>query len=185
MTPEQQKRFPPAPATLKDGTTVTLRPLLPDDGERLGDFYESIPRTDIRFYCPHPLTREKARENAGKALSPCEAVLVMETAGGEIGGYAWFRWQEGAGLSHFGICVRRGFQENGAGGALMARLLELAQEIGPPVMALTVQKANTRAVALYMKMGFRIVREQMRGPMAIAGFPPEPEYYMERAATPP
>jgi ribosomal protein S18 acetylase RimI-like enzyme len=83
-------------------------------------------------------------------------------------------------MSHFGLCIRRGLQASGAGNALMTRLLEVAKEIGPPVMGLTVQKANARAVALYTKMGFRVVREQMRGPMAVDGFPPEPEYYMER-----
>ena len=45
-------------------------------------------------------------------------------------------------------------------------------------MSLTVQKANPRAVALYQKMGFEIVREQMRN--QVEEFPPEPEYYMER-----
>ncbi|MDF1514754.1 MAG: hypothetical protein P1S60_13175 [Anaerolineae bacterium] len=54
---------------------------------------------------------------------------------------------------------------------------------------MTVQKANprARAVALYRKTGFQIIREQMRGQME--EFPPEPEYYMERiiklAAMPP
>jgi ribosomal protein S18 acetylase RimI-like enzyme len=46
---------------------------------------------------------------------------------------------------------------------------------------LTVQHANTRAVILYQKMGFKIVREQVRGtPDDPYGFDMEPEYYMEQ-----
>jgi ribosomal protein S18 acetylase RimI-like enzyme len=59
------------------------------------------------------------------------------------------------------------------------RLLEAARIHGPPVMSLTVQKANKRAVALYRKTGFRIVREQQR---ATDG---EPEYCMELNVRPP
>jgi len=47
-------------------------------------------------------------------------------------------------------------------------------------MSLTVQLANNRAVALYHKMGFTIVREQMRAASEACGFPAETEYYMER-----
>jgi len=61
----------------------------------------------------------------------------------------------------------------------MARLLEIAQQVGPPVMGLTVQLANERALRLYRGMGFEVVREQMSDSSAY-GFDPEPEYYMER-----
>lgn len=59
-------------------------------------------------------------------------------------------------------------------------LLEVVEYIGPQAMSLTVQKANPRAFALYSKMGFQVVREQMRN--QAEEFPPEPEYYMERNA---
>jgi len=81
----------------------------------------------------------------------------------------------------FGICIGRDLQGRGVGRALMVRLAEVAESVGPPVMQLTVQLANARAVALYRSMGFRVVREQMRAnDDAGYGFPPEPEYLMER-----
>ena len=63
----------------------------------------------------------------------------------------------------------------------MTRLAEIARHIGPPVMHLTVQKANARAFALYGKMGFRVIREQTRRATPERGWPEEPEYAMERA----
>jgi ribosomal protein S18 acetylase RimI-like enzyme len=174
------QKFPPAAHGLRSGRRVTLRPLLPADADALGDFYEAIPREDFRFYYPHPLTREKAAENAKAADDPRQVVVVLETDEGAIGGYAWFRWRQGAESSGFGICVRRDLQGTGAGRLLMTRLLEMARCAGPPAMHLTVQKANARAVALYRSVGFAVVREQTRRANPELGFDEEPEYYMER-----
>ena len=181
MTPEAIARFPALPATLRNGLGALLRPLAPDDGEVLAAFYAEVPREDIRFYCPHPLDREHALRSASRAHSPQEVVLVLEVPGVGIGGYAWYRW-EGADAerSGFGICISRACQGVGAGKLLMTRLLEIAREIGPAVMCLTVQLANAPALALYRQTGFRVVREQTRQHDPAFGFGPEPEYYMER-----
>jgi len=182
MRPEDAKRFPGVEVPLKNGGTAVIRPLAAADGEALAAFYAGVPREDIRFYCPHPLDRDHALANATKAESPVEVVLVCETGGGRIGGYAWFRWSDpAAARSTFGICIGRDLQGRGVGRTLMVRLAEIAESVGPPVMQLTVQLANARAVALYRSMGFRVVREQMRAnDDAGYGFPPEPEYLMER-----
>ena len=173
MTPADQQRFPPRAIVLRNGASAVIRALAETDGEALADFYAGIPPEDVFFYCPHPLTRENAFNNAAQASSPTEVVLVLETPGGGIGGYAWYRWTEGESSSGFGICVARSFQGLGAGQQLMTRLQEIALTVGPPVMHLTVQKKNPKGVELYAKMGFRVVREQLRGDG-------EPEYYMER-----
>ena len=115
----------------------------------------------------------------------------METPEGEIGGYAWYRWNDDAApadaqtparaeKSVFGICVRTDHQGRGAGRALLTRLSEIAKTVGPSVMSLTVQKANERAFGLYRKFGFEVVREQMLARDPDGGFDSEPEYYMER-----
>jgi len=175
MRSEDQSRFPAVPAMLKDGRGAVIRPLSDGDGPALGEFYESVPPEDEFFYQPHPLTREQAAEQAAAADDPQAVVLVAQSADGRIAGYAWFRWDgPQAEASRFGICIRREFQGQGLGAALMGRLADIAGDLGPPVMVLTVQKANRRAVAIYMRMGFRIVREQVRRSDR------EPEYYMER-----
>jgi len=174
MKAEDHRQFGGARVQLRNGTAVTVRPLAPDDAEALGDFYESVPPEDNRFYCPHPLTRPWARKIADDADDPFFICLVMEDGHGRIVGYAWTRrTDETSDRSNFGICIRRGFQGAGAGQALMTRLLEIARHSGPPVIGLTVQVANTSALALYEKMGFRIVRRQLRAS------DDEPEYYME------
>ena len=186
MTPRVRERFPAAPAVLSDGTRVLIRPLRGSDTRALGDFYLSVPAQDYRFYRNRPLTREQAATMAASADHPHRVVLVLVPTPGRgsrqtddsIGGYAWYRWEDGTEPSVLGICIGPRFQDLGAGTALMERLLEVARTVGPPTTSLTVQKANPRAVRLYRKMGFRIVREQTRP--ASHWFPAEPEYYMER-----
>lgn len=181
MNPAERRRFGPTHATLKHGSTVTLRVLMPDDGDALGDFYESVPREDFRFYCPHALNREEAARKAARADDEQFVCLVAVDDAVRIAGYAWYEWHgPDSGVSGFGICIRREFQGLGLGESIMRRLFEIASEVGPPRMCLTVQKANERAVQLYQKLGFAPVREQECGERW--GFAPEPEYYMERAA---
>ncbi len=179
MTPDNMQIFHAITLMLKNGGEAVIRPLTRDDGEALAAFYAGVPCEDIRFYCPHPLDREHALRNAANAESPLEVVLVLETPAQPIAGYAWYRWGNAdADESGFGICVSSACQGSGAGKALMTRLLEIAREIGPPVMTLTVQQANARGVALYRQMGFRIIREQTRAASPQYGFGEEPEYAM-------
>jgi ribosomal protein S18 acetylase RimI-like enzyme len=168
------------PAALRNGRKGTMRFLRTADAEQLGDFYASLPPIAARFYWPHPLTRENGEKWAlEQADSPCNVTLVLETPEEEIGGYAWYRWPgEKAEGSVFGICIREDYQGCGAGRALMERLLHIAETIGPPLMTLTCQHANSRAVQLYRKMGFQIVKEGMVG--ARREFAAEPQYWMER-----
>ena len=182
MQHEERARFAPVLAGLKDGGQITLRPLSPSDGEAMTEFYLSVPREDYRFYSPHPLTREEALKTVERHRDTDAFVCVVGVdAEGRIVGYAWYDWDgPDSAASVFGICIRREFQGSGTGQALIGRLFEIAREIGPERMSLTVQKANPRAVALYRKMGFAVVREQTRP--AFEEFPADPEYYMERVA---
>lgn len=183
MKQEDAQKFPPVKVQLRDGGAAIVRPLRVEDAEALGDFYEATPREDFRFYCPHELSRAKARQIAAGAMDPGAVVLVLEAPGGAIGGYAWYRWQPpDAPTSTFGILIARPFQGRSAGKALMTRLLEIAKEVGPPTIALTVQQANPKAVALYRQMGFAVVREQMRPASPQWELVSEPEYHMERRA---
>ena len=179
MTKADQQRVPPVPVTLKDNRTVIIRPLQCSDAYALGVFYEAVPREDYRFYCPHPLNCDTAREVAARADEPLSICLVA-VEGDAIVGYTSCNWNDTeAPKCSFGLCVARAFQGAGLGRALMAHILDICATVGPPLVCLTVQQANPRAVALYRSMGFAVVREQIRKP--VDEFPSEPEYYMERA----
>lgn len=158
---------------LKNGQEITIRTFRKSDGEALAEFYLSIPKEDYFFYCPHPLDRKNALKKAGNADSPGFVCIILEADHKKIAGYAWYRWSGDADKSTVGICISRDLQGLGAGRVLMINLIEFARLYGPPIMSLTVQKSNSGAVKLYRKMGFNIIREQVRKADN------EPEYYME------
>ena len=179
MRPEDRAKFPATEASLRDGRSLTLRFLSVEDGDRLGRFYEELPLEAQRFYWPHELDYENGLIRAARADDPFDVCLVAETPAAGIGGYAWYQWKERtAPASSFGIAVAEAWQSSGVGRALMTRLLEIAEMVGPPKMRLTCQHANFRAVRLYQKLGFRITREGMCD--ARRSFPAEPQYWMER-----
>ena len=182
MKPEDQRRFSPVSKMLKDSRRVTVRLLSRGDGEKLADFYASILREDYRFYHPHLLDREHALAKASRADDDANVILVGQTDDARIGGYAWYTWKPNDDHSVFGICLRRELQGCGMGRLLMERLFEIARELGPAKMTLTVLVANTHAVALYKRMGFHIVREGMCERRC--GTPPEPQCWMERRMRP-
>ena len=181
MKPEHAARFPAIPAQLKNAVPATLRPLTVKDGPALAEFYASIKWGEYRHYTPYPLAPLTAAKNAAAADNDFQVTIVLVGADDRIGGYGWYRWTNAeARDSVFGLCVRGEYQNVGTGGAIMRRIAEVAVEVGPSIMSLTVQLANARAVALYQKQGFKIVREQMRPEIPQLGFFAEPEYYMER-----
>ncbi|MHB0998718.1 MAG: GNAT family N-acetyltransferase [Armatimonadota bacterium] len=162
------------PCMLANGTNVTMRALNPDDTDAVTEFYGTVPPEDRRFYGTAGLSRKEAEDRVALATNPRFVCLVLETSEHLIAGYAWYYWEkDDSPMSTFGICIRRGYQGVGSGKLLMTRLLKIAKEYGPPAMNLTVQLANNRAIDLYTKMGFTVIREQNRE------YDGEPEYYME------
>lgn len=172
--------IPAEPVTLTDGTIMTIRLLAENDGDAYVAFYGSIPAQDNRYYIgAEACTPEKARQRGQCAHSATELCLVLEGSDGKIYGEAWYRWKsEKDHASVFGICMSQDIQGSGAGGKIMNSLMALSAHHGPPIMSLTVQKENKRAVHLYEKIGFVVIKEQIRP--ARADCEALEEYYMER-----
>ena len=180
MKPEQMHFASTRSIVMRDGCVLTQRLITEHDTEAMADFYASVPRDDSRFYMrPSMLNAERAQADTAECNHPNVVAIVLENDQNQIVGFSWYRWENAQSpTSTFGICIRRGYQGIGAGEAQLKRILEITKHVGPDVMCLTVQKANTRAQRLYTKCGFQIVREQMIGERD--GFDAEPEYYMEQ-----
>lgn len=180
MNTSDSAKVKPFVVTLKNGRKMTIRLLEPTDGEGFVEFYAAISPEDSRYYfSAADRTREKALARVAQADRATEVCLVIDGGDGRIYGEAWFRWNdEENAKSVFGICISRELQGLGVGKSIMNYLMELATDYGPELMAIEVQKENNRALKLYMKLGFKIIREQLRP--ARTDCEELPEYYMER-----
>lgn len=91
-----------------------------------------------------------------------DIAFVAETHG-KIVGAVWVRIMDDFGhidddIPSFAIAVYKEYRGKGIGTALMKRMLTELQTYGYKQASLSCQKAN-RAVDLYRRLGFRVIRE--------------------------
>ncbi|OHX13035.1 GNAT family N-acetyltransferase [Chromobacterium sphagni] len=106
---------------------------------------------------PH-LSQQSLERNIHHLLRPGRWQLICESASGEVLGHAGLWRLDEPRLGHIaglGIIVGRNWQGRGVGSALMAALMDLADNwLGLARIELTVYADNLQAQALYRKFGF-------------------------------
>ena len=162
------------------GRRITLRLLRPEDGERLGRYFQGLGPGTRNFYGPHPMTRDEARDlcreiDYGDTLrclatsgqGPEEEVLayfilVLTVREGDMARYA------NLGLTldplsdaTLAPSVADTCQSSGLGSLVMPWVLDLARRLGKRRVVLMggVQEANLRGRRFYQKFGFHKVGE--------------------------
>jgi L-phenylalanine/L-methionine N-acetyltransferase len=139
---------------------VTVRSVLPDDIKDLVEIYSyeevlantlQVPHRDAKFWQDF----YKIRDPQGVELA---AVIDGKAIGhlGMIFSHAPRRKH----VATFGICVHPAYHGKGAGRALMAEMINLADNwFNIFRLELGVASENARAIALYEKCGFSFERE--------------------------
>ncbi len=138
---------------MNPNTALEFRRLAPDILPGLRAFFESmIANKDNEFFHPHPFTAEKAVELCryeGKDL------YLVAVCAGEVLAYGLLRgWDEGYAIPSLGIAVHPAARGTGLGTAFMRYLHAAAANRGAESIRLKVYPENTRAKALYEKLGY-------------------------------
>jgi [ribosomal protein S18]-alanine N-acetyltransferase len=134
-------------------TSIEVRRLTRERVVPLTAFFKSLTAHGAdKFFHPHPLTAESARELAfyvGKDVY----VLLMEDE--EVLGYGMLRgWDEGYEIPSLGIAIHPDAQGQGLGRLLMNFLCVTAQRRGAKQIRLRVHRENATAVGLYRSLGY-------------------------------
>lgn len=146
--------------TLRDGRELTVRPAQPEDAQELIDFLNNVGgESDFLLFganeCAFTPEQERAfienvnRDTAGK--------MLVGFAQAEAAGIATLTVPQRSRIAHTGelsIAVRKKFEGQGVGSALIGELLRFARESGLRVVYLGVNAENERAIALYKRFGF-------------------------------
>jgi len=141
---------------LKDGRTVQIRLLKPEDKDKLVEMYESLSSEAVRWGMP-PYTRETLEGGWFRNLQHITAVVAFY--GDKIVGHAQifkFPHPRRKGTADLLTYVHQDFQNVGLGAALLSRLIEIARNEGLRRIGLYVVADNKRAIRLYQKFGFKI-----------------------------
>lgn len=143
------------PAALEDGSTVTIRPIRPEDEPGIADMMarSSLEDLRLRFFAP---IRQLSHESAARLTQidyDREMAFVAVDSGDLIGVSRLAEDPEGE-TAEFAILVRSDQQGRGLGERLMSELIAYARDRGIEVLEGSVLSENRRMLALCEKLGF-------------------------------
>jgi L-amino acid N-acyltransferase YncA len=147
----------PQNATLRDGTTIVIKPLDADEAAAVLKFYRSLPEEDRLFLRddvtkPEWLRRFVARIESGEIVS-----LVAERDGKIVGEATLYRAQHGwtKHVAELRIAVAPGLRRSGLGTTLARELVRIATRTGVEKMVIQVVENQVGARKMFRKLGFR------------------------------
>ena len=135
--------------------TITIRKAKIEDAQWIIEAEQEIAQ-EPGYFCSQP--SELSEQNVKRTIEASHGIyLVAEKEGSPIG-HAFLEILDLQSLRHvaqLNIVVHKGHQAQGIGTSLMERLIEWAKQSGTvEKIELNVRVSNTRAIALYKKMGF-------------------------------
>jgi L-amino acid N-acyltransferase YncA len=148
----------PTARTLRDGRSVTLRPLGETDGPLLLAFGRGLPADDWQYLeddLQHPEIINRL-VNAHQAENWRQLVAVAD--GGEIAGYAAVRRLPGW-SSHVGalqVIVSDRWRRSGLGTALAEGIFDAARELGVAKVIVEIVERQAAGLAIFERLGFRV-----------------------------
>lgn len=144
--------------TMKNGQTVRIRPLLPEDAEAKQNFVRSLPE-EQRYtrYMMHLAELSPAMLARACNLDySCEGAVIAETENGTWLGVARFGPADTAGRCEFGISAAPAAQGQGLAAHLMEQIIQTAKQQGYREMAAEILQSNPAMQKLAGKLGFAL-----------------------------
>ena len=142
---------------LKDGTTVTIRPLTKDDGPALLAFFKKVPIKD-RLFLKEDVTNKEVIDRWIKELNYNKVMPVIAEKDSAIIGDATlhfnrYRWQ--LHMAEIRCVVARNHQHKGLGIALMRELVSIATQKGVSKIRANMMDIQKSAQKAFERLGFK------------------------------
>jgi len=169
---------------LRDGSSLHLRPIKPDDVSALLEFHARLSPRSVyfRYFSPLPeLSEERAKVLASVDYNDTFA-LVGELAGRLVGVARHYRDEKAHDRAEVAFLIEDALQGRGIATRMLERLAEIAREKGITTFDAYVLGDNRKMMDVFMHTGFAVERRLDGGVFQVA-FPitPTPEYE-EKAA---
>ncbi len=149
--------------TLKDGTTLTIRPLIPADAEQVVNYMHLVAAEsdNLTFGAGEfSMTTEDEANFIQAAANAPRSYFAGGFIGNTLVSVANLRGETKARLQHnceIGISVLQEFWNNGIASAMLIELIRFATEIDMRAIHLLVNAENKPAIRVYEKYGFEHV----------------------------
>ena len=172
---------PPAPpahweadVALRDGRPVRLRPINPDDSDRLAAFHRSLSNETVyfRFFAPYPELSERDLHRFTH-VDHDDRVALVATVGGEIVAVARYDRIDPSD-AEVAFVVRDDHQGRGLGSVMLEHLAVAARERGVKRFIAEVLPNNRRMLSTFEEAGYHPARHMDDGVVSLA-FDIEPD----------
>jgi acetyl coenzyme A synthetase (ADP forming)-like protein len=160
---------------LRDGSTLQLRPIRPEDFEGLLELHRRLSPQSIyfRFFAPiRELSRQRAIELATVDYKDSFA-LVGELAGRLVAVARYYRDKETSDHAEVSFVTEDALQGKGIASRMLERLAEIARQQGINKFEAYVLGDNRKMMDVFIKSGFEVQR-RMEGGVFYITFPINP-----------
>ena len=147
----------PKTSALADGTSVTVRTLIPQDRAEVGAFFERVPEEDRTFLKEDLLNREEVEIWLDEIDVDRETVMVAQ-AGKRIIGTAVLERQRNGWARHVGeirIVADPAFRRRGLGYLLAQTIFDLAKNCGVEKLTAEMVADEPGPIRVFKQLGFR------------------------------
>ena len=162
-----------ADVLLTDGSTAHLRPVRPDDADRLVAFYARVsPESKyLRFFAPYPVLSQADVERFTHVDYSDRMALILTIGPHMVAIGRYDRIDDSD--AEVAFLVEDSQQGKGCGQLLLEHLAEAARERGIQRFVAEVLPQNRRMVSIFADAGYQVSREYEDG-MVIVEFPIQP-----------
>ncbi|PRY30325.1 bifunctional GNAT family N-acetyltransferase/acetate--CoA ligase family protein [Umezawaea tangerina] len=153
-----------ADVVLSDGGTVHLRPITPDDGERLLAFHGRLSERTryFRYFGPYPRMPKRDLERFS-TVDHRDRVALVASLGDDIVAVGRFDRLDGGDSAEIAFVVQDGHQGRGLGSILLEHLAAAARERGLGRFVAEVLAENGQMVRVFRDAGYVVSREFEEG----------------------
>ncbi|MBI5352331.1 MAG: GNAT family N-acetyltransferase [Chloroflexi bacterium] len=155
MFPEQIKTFREM-VTLKDGAYILLRPMIPDDKQRLIEYYSAVSEEDLRYFRDYVKNPQLIQEwcdhlDYGKVLP------LLALSKDRVVGSASLHFFDGP-KRHVGemrLFLSKDFRKRGLGMKMIRAMIDLARKQGLSILTAEIITDFTKFVKAFELLGFK------------------------------
>ena len=145
--------------TLRDGTPVLIRQLVPEDAALYPDFLGDVTAEDLRLRFFGPM-REVSHELLDKLMhydpACAMAFIALDEQTQKMLGVVRLHDNTSGETAEFAILVRSQLKDHGVGWLLMKRMIEFSRRKDLKVVQGQVLSENTTMLAMCAELGFHI-----------------------------
>ncbi len=153
---------------LRDGSVAHVRPITPEDADRLRAFHQgqSDESVYLRFFAP---LRELSDRDVQRftTVDHDSRVALVATVRGDIVGVGRFDRTEGR-TAEVAFNISDGFQGRGIGSVLLEHLATIGQELGVDRFVAEVLPQNRKMISVFKEAGYEVDHQFEDGVIAVS-----------------